>query len=390
MIDDTLFDPVLLTQRMVQTQTVNPPGDELMLAGELQDRLSKLGLHTLAQEIAPGRANLIAWSPGSTGPRLCFTGHLDTVPFGVASWRASPLSGHIDSDRLYGRGSSDMKSGIAAFVSALKRYKDRHGTLPCVLVILTAGEETGCEGAKRLNELDVPDLNVGAMIVGEPTSNQCAIGHKGALWLHARTFGCAAHGAMPELGDNAIYHASDAIQLLRIFDFETPDDPLLGRPSLNVGTIAGGVNVNSVPDATTFSIDIRTVGGASHDALVDRLGAYLGQKVRLSAAVDVPALTNELENPWLSYAIETTEAATGVRTGRTTVAYFSDGPVLRDWLGEVPTVILGPGEPSQAHQTDEWCSVQRILQCTGIYLQLISGWQASAGARSQGHAATTA
>ncbi|WP_414439730.1 M20 family metallopeptidase [Burkholderia sp. 22PA0106] len=380
-MNETLFDPILLTQHMVQTRTVNPPGDELVLATDLKVLLEKLGLHTVVQEVAPDRANLVAWNTGTSGPRLCFTGHLDTVPFGVASWRAAPLSGHLDGDRLYGRGASDMKSGIAAFVSALKRYRDRHETLPCVLVVLTAGEETGCEGAKRLSELDVPPLNVGAMIVGEPTANQCAVGHKGALWLHAHTSGRSAHGAMPELGDNAIYHAVDAIRQLRIFDFETPDDPLLGHPSLNVGTVSGGVNINSVPDAATFSIDIRTVG-ASHDALVDRLGSYLGQKVRLSASVDVPALTNQLENRWLGYAIETTQAVTGVWTGHTTVAYFSDGPVLRAWLGEVPTVILGPGEPSQAHQTDEWCSVQRILECTDIYFELMSGWGKSVAAGS--------
>ena len=375
MVTPNLTDPVALTQQMVRANTVNPPGNEGRLAAELKDALTSMELTVIVQALEPERANVIAWNQNVTGPRLCFTGHLDTVPLGTAAWRHAAQGGEIVGDRLYGRGASDMKSGIAAFLCALARCQQESSRLPPVLVVLTAGEETGCEGAKRIAELDVSNLKVGALIVGEPTSNQCAVGHKGALWIKAKTQDKTAYGAMPELGDNAIYHAVDAIQQLRIFDFDTSFDPLLGNPTLNVGTITDGLNVNSVPDSASFDIDIRTVCGMSHEQLTGRLGTYLGEKVNLRASVDVPALSNELADPWILRATRIVESATGERTRQRTVAYFSDGRILRQLFGEVPTIVLGPAEPTCAHQTDEWCSVERIQRCTSIYLELLQDWE---------------
>jgi succinyl-diaminopimelate desuccinylase len=371
----SLQDPVALTQHLVRANTINPPGNEAGLAADLREMLAGMGLVTIIQPLAPERANLVAWNEGATGPRLCFTGHLDTVPLGSAPWTQDPFGAEVIDGRLYGRGSSDMKSGIAAFLSALRNFQAEFGSLPPILVVLTAGEETGCEGAKRLSETSVGALDVGALIVGEPTSGQCMVGHKGALWLKAETSGKTAHGAMPEFGDNAIYHAVDAIQKLRKFDFCIPSDPLLGDPTLNVGTIAGGHNVNSVPDSTAFDIDVRTVCGLEHDELSGRLGAYLGDKVKLRVSVDVPALSNDLNNPWIHRVAAAVESVTGESFRERTVAFFSDGPVLRQLFGEIPAVVLGPGEPSCAHQTDEWCSVERIHQCVAIYFKLLKDWK---------------
>lgn len=371
----SLRDPIELTRHLVCTNTINPPGNEGELVNALELALNSLGLATLVQSIGKGRSNLLAWNATASGSRLCFTGHLDTVPLGAAPWTQKPLGGEVIGDRLYGRGSSDMKSGIAAFLSALERFKTTNGFMPPVLVVLTAGEETGCEGAKRLCELDLPGMDVGALLIGEPTSNRCVVGHKGALWLTGKANGKTAHGAMPELGDNAIYHTVDAIQKLRQFDFDTPVDPLLGNPTLNVGTITGGMNVNSVPDISAFTIDIRTVCGISHHDLCGKVGAHIGDKVQLSADVDVPALSNDLSNLWIRQVTETVESVTGEKSQARTVAFFTDGPVLREVFGDVPAIVLGPGEPSCAHQTDEWCSVERIHECVNIYSRILEDWQ---------------
>ncbi|MFJ5295719.1 M20 family metallopeptidase [Pseudomonas sp. NPDC088368] len=371
----SLRDPIALTRHLVCTNTINPPGNEGPLVEELERALKTLGLTTLVQSIAPGRANLLAWNPSADGSRLCFTGHLDTVPLGAAPWVQAPLGGEVIGDRLYGRGASDMKGGIAAFLCALHTFATRFGSLPPVLVVLTAGEETGCEGAKRLAELDLSGLDVGALLIGEPTANQCVVGHKGALWLTGQATGKTAHGAMPELGDNAIYHAVDAIQKLRQFDFCTPVDPLLGSPTLNIGTITGGMNVNSVPDTSAFTIDIRTVCGLSHKELCGRVGDHIGGNVKLSATVDVPALSNDLANPWIRQVTESVAFVTGEQSAVRTVAFFTDGPVLRELFGEVPAIVIGPGEPSCAHQTDEWCSVRRVHECVDIYSRLLEDWQ---------------
>jgi succinyl-diaminopimelate desuccinylase len=368
-------DPIALTRHLVRANTINPPGNEAGLAAELDEALAELGLATILQPIGPGRANLIAWNEHAVGARICFTGHLDTVPLGSVAWTRDPFGGEVSDGRLYGRGSSDMKGGIAAFLCALGELYAESRRLPPLLIILTAGEETGCEGAKRLSELSLGALDVGAIVVGEPTSSKCMVGHKGALWMKAETSGRTAHGAMPELGDNAIHHAVDAIQKLRRFDFDIPADPLLGNPTLNIGTIAGGLNVNSVPDSTVFELDVRTVCGLEHDELFGRLGAYMGDKVRLRVSVDVPALSNDLANPWIHRVAAIAEPVSGGLSRERTVAFFSDGPVLRQLFGQVPAVVLGPGEPSCAHQTDEWCSVERIHQCVSIYFKLLKDWQ---------------
>jgi succinyl-diaminopimelate desuccinylase len=172
----SLQDPVELARHLVRSNTINPPGNEAELAIELDKALTVLGLHTIVQPLAPGRANLVAWNREATGPRLCFTGHLDTVPLGSSVWTCDPFGAELIDGRLYGRGSSDMKSGIAAFLHMLQSFHAEFGHLPPILVILTAGEETGCEGAKRLSELDFGSLVVGALIVGEPTSGHCMVG----------------------------------------------------------------------------------------------------------------------------------------------------------------------------------------------------------------------
>src|SRR6202008_1647807 len=116
------------------------------------------------------------------------------------------------------------------------------------VLVFTAGEETGCEGARYLCQL--PDIlpRCGALLVGEPTSNYPLIGHKGALWLRAAFRGVTAHGSMPEQGDNAVYKAARGTLRLSNHEFDAPRHHHLGGPSLNVGTFSGGSNDNSGPD----------------------------------------------------------------------------------------------------------------------------------------------
>ncbi|MBP0623107.1 M20 family metallopeptidase [Cupriavidus consociatus] len=365
-----------LTQQFVKVDTVNPPGNESALARLIGALLVEAGLQTTFHTLADGRESLVAWTGSpNEGPKLCFTGHLDTVPFGSAPWSLSPLSGEIQGDRLYGRGSSDMKAGIAAFIAALLWHRATNGQHAAVILVLTAGEETGCEGAKALRTLTQPAFNVGAMVVGEPTANEVVIGHKGALWIRAQAHGVTAHGAMPERGDNAIYHVVDAIHRLRLFNFHAPEDELLGHPTLNVGTIAGGLNVNSVPDHALFEVDVRTVCGMAHDKLLDELGAYLGDRVALRAKLDVPALRQEMSSPWIAHVSRMVSQITGSQNGGRAVSFFTDGPVLREIFGAVPTVILGPGEPSMAHKTDEYCNVSSIITAVNIYARIIEAWE---------------
>jgi succinyl-diaminopimelate desuccinylase len=145
------IDPIELSRELIAFNTVNPPGNELSCIQHLEKILTCAGLETSLQNFAPDRANLIARIGGVGSKRpLCFTGHVDTVPLGNSPWSVDPFAGEIRNGKIYGRGSTDMKCGVAAFVAAIGNMTEQlEGTSGAVLVI-TAGEEIGCEGAFQL------------------------------------------------------------------------------------------------------------------------------------------------------------------------------------------------------------------------------------------------
>ena len=167
---------------------------------------------------------------------------------------------------------------------------DRLTNTPGVVLFITAGEETGCTGAAAMVRAETPLPQVGALVVAEPTGNRLLVGHKGALWLEAVTTGVTAHGSMPEKGVNAVYKAARAVSALQDFDFNFARHDVLGGPTLNVGTINGGLNINSVPDRAAIGIDIRTIPGQSHAKIRDQLTSYLGDDVALSTLLDAQSV----------------------------------------------------------------------------------------------------
>ncbi len=359
-----------LTQELIQCNTINPPGNELECVHLLANILENGGFKVTIQDFTPGRANLIAQLPAShESPLLCFSGHLDTVPLGAALWHYDPFGGEVFKDRIYGRGASDMKSGVAAIVVAALRIA-RNLAHPEIVLIFTAGEETGCMGAKLIEQLSGVVGNIGALIVAEPTSNYPILGHKGALWLDAVTCGVTAHGSMPEKGVNAIYKAARAVSKLETFAFEAREHPLLGKPTLNVGTISGGLNINSVPDEAHIGIDIRTTPEQSHKEIFEKITRLLGDDIELSKIIDVGPVWTPCENPWVQEVFETMADILGEQPEPRSVSYFTDAAVLTSLFGSPPTLILGPGEAAMAHQTDEYCCTDRIDQAVEIYERL--------------------
>lgn len=375
------LDPVALTQALVRVDTVNPPGHEDGCITLLADLLSAAGFQCRVHDFAPRRSSLVARIGGAPQSKarlpLAFTGHVDVVPLGAAPWQHDPFGGDIVDGRLYGRGSSDMKSGVAAFVCAAIAQADRLRDGPGLSLILTAGEETGCEGAFAMaRDPDAAALlgRAGALVVAEPTANAPLIGHKGAFWLKAQARGITAHGSMPEQGDNAIYKIARAALALEQFAFETPAHPLMGAPTLNVGTARGGLNINSVPDAAELGIDIRSVAGQDHARVLQCLCAALGPQIQLSTLLDVGSVYTPSDDPWMQRVFALCAARQGAMPPPRTVSYFTDAAALRLPLGMPPVLILGPGEPQLAHQTDEYCHVHRIHEATALFDDLITDW----------------
>ena len=180
--------------------------------------------------------------------------------------------------------------------------------------MITAGEETGCEGAAHLAAQGHALGEASAIVVGEPTDNDPLVGHKGALWLKGVTEGVGAHGATPERGVNAVYKAARAISKLEQFGFNVRPHDLLGGPTLNVGTVSGGINVNSVPDRAEVGIDIRTVPGQAHGRLREQLASYLGTEVALEPIVDVAGMATDPSHPWVAEVFKAVAGITGRHT----------------------------------------------------------------------------
>lgn len=366
---------VNLTRELVRFDTVNPPGNERDCASHLSHLLEQAGFEVSRYPFGENRVNLIARKGGGGDkPALCFTGHTDTVPLGLQPWSVDPFSADIADGKLYGRGSSDMKSGVAALAIAAIELADFLDRSPGLELVITGGEETGCTGAYELAKKGEALGAVGAVVVAEPSSNQPWVGHKGALWLRAISKGVTAHGSMPERGDNAIYKAARAIGKLEKFGFNIARHPVLGPPTLNVGTISGGINVNSVPDRTEFTIDMRTIPEQDHGQLREQIASYLTEDVALETIIDVGGVWTDPETAWIGEVFDVTAKITGTAPTVEAAAYFTDASVLTPAYGYPPTVILGPGEAAMAHQTDEFCFVQRIDEAVSIYTEIARRW----------------
>ena len=367
--------PIDLTRKLLSFNTINPPGDERDSAEYLGKLLEDKGFKISFHESSENRTNLIAQldSSGEKAP-IVFTGHLDTVPLGKAEWHYDPFKGEIIGDKIYGRGSSDMKGGVAAMVIAALRLAEESEIKAGMTLVLTADEETGCKGAAYLAGLDNVLREAGALVVAEPTSNKPFVGHKGALGIQAVTTGITAHGSMPHEGVNAIYKAADAIIKLREYNFNVPPHPFLDSPTLNVGTITGGLNLNSVPDRAVIGIDIRTIPDQDNQKTFEGLQSYLGEDVDLRLLLSADSVTTDPKDAWVKDVFDIMEPLLKERPLLQGATYFTDASALTSAMGNPPTIILGPGEQIMAHKTDEYCHVSKIETATEAYLQIAKKW----------------
>ena len=362
-------DPVELTRTLIRMDTINPPGNEEPAARYLGELLAGAGLHVSYPRLGKNRTGLIAAVPGrSSELPLVFTGHLDTVPVGETPWNTPPHGAEIKDGRLMGRGASDMKSGIAAMVvTALRLAQEPEGERGVVFVF-TAGEETGSEGALQMKESGVLPSEAGAIVVAEPSGNIPLLGHKGVLWLECTAKGKSAHGSMPDLGENAIYKAARAAAGLENFFSSALAHPQLGKPTVNVGTFIGGSKINMVPDRARFRVDLRSVPGMEHAHFFEEIKDHLGPDIAVERLIDLPGILTPVTDPWISRVLDILERIQGDRPEPGYVNFFTDASVLTSALKNPPTLILGPGEPSQAHQTDEYCVVEKIGRAVEFYL----------------------
>jgi len=362
-----------LTQRLIQFPSLNPPGHEAEIIKYISGVLEAAGMQVATHEFEPGRPSIVATVGGTSNlAPLAFTGHVDVVPLGEAEWLQDPFAGNIVDGKLYGRGSSDMKAGVASFIVATitqirKNTEFRRG----ITLVITAGEETGCEGAfhlARVNALGSAEL----LIVAEPSSNEPIIAHKGSVRLVVSAKGKTSHSSMPRVGENAIEKASKFILDLKDHKFDIVPHPLLGTTTSSVTTIAGGMNINSVPDAASFTVDFRTIPGHCHKQLVQDVQDLMGDDAEITIVTDFGGFSTEPTNETIKHLLQILESRSGKTREPIGAPYFTDASALVPGFNDVPTVVLGPGEMEQCHQTDEYCYVHHIREAAAIYEELIS------------------
>jgi succinyl-diaminopimelate desuccinylase len=204
--------------------------------------------------------------------------------------------------------------------------------------------------------------------VAEPTGGEPHVAHKGVLWARASSEGVAAHGSAPHLGRNAIYPLAAAVAAIADVTFDAPPHPLLGVPTINVGTIAGGTSANVVPDRAEALIDVRTVPGLTGAAVLERLQAAAGPEVTLEPLIDLGPVATDPDDAWVRTVLEIAPAEPRG------LAYFTDAAALTPAYGDPPTVIWGPGEAAQAHQTDEWAEAAKIDTAADQFFEVARRW----------------
>lgn len=348
-------------------------GAEAAMADLFECQLRALRLEIDTQEVAPGRRNVWGTLKGAgTGPTILLAGHMDTV--GVDGYD-EPFVPTIKDGKIYGRGSCDMKAGLAVYLEVV-RHLQRSGTAlgGDVIIAGVIDEEHAMAGSKHFG-LNGPKVD--CAIVAEPSLLSISTSHKGQFLATIRTRGLAAHSSMPDQGRNAVYHMAAVLQALQGYADDLArraPDPDCGLPSFSVGVIRGGDNACSVPDFCEIDIDRRTIPGETSAVVLQELNAALQ-----TAKAIVPALDYEIDTPFLDLPpLDTgadtpvvraiTSACKSVLGGADVVAFpgSTDAPNF-----QCPTVICGPGDLAQCHSLNEYVSISQIEDAVRIYVHTI-------------------
>lgn len=372
-------DVVDLTRNLVRFDTTNPPGNEEAANRYLGAFLSGYGIEVEYQQVEPGRANLIARLRG-TGEKghLVFSGHMDVVPPGEAAWEHDPFAADLADGRIIGRGSADMKGGVAAMAVALTTLA-RTGFVPRADVILavSAGEERLAPGARHMVATRVLEGSA-HLVVGEPTGLDVCIAQKGGRGWTITAHGRAAHSSTPHLGISAVSYMARLVLALEANPFPFTAHEILGEPTVTVAAIESGGALNMVPDRCVLRVATRTVPGQTAEdldaclrRLLDEVAAESGLAVRTEFEVigGISALAMDREHPLVQATVEAIMVAADTPpalkgfTGGTEAALLS--PAF-----DLPFVIFGPGKLEMAHQTNEYVEIDELDVAARAYTLL--------------------
>ncbi len=366
---------IRVCRELVRIRSVNPPGDEISIAEFVASTLRDAGLEIEFIKHSQTRASVLARLKGSEKlPGLLFNGHLDTVPVGVEKWIHDPFRAEISDGKLWGRGASDMKGGLAAMMVCAKRLAEINLSMKGDLIIAaTAGEETDSLGAIEIASRLKQD-SIGAILISEPSNNRLVLAEKGALWLEVTTRGKTAHGSMPEHGRNAVMMMMRFIKEFLKLKIPFTKHHLLGGFSSSINTIFGGVKTNVVPDRCSITVDMRTLPGQDHQAILKRIRLLIKEialkvpdfKASVKVINDRAPLETSTDESVVRKFSDVLFEINGRRPIPLGVNYYTDASVFAPALG-VPMIICGPGDPKLAHQPNEYIEISKLIDAVKIY-----------------------
>ncbi|WP_347555559.1 acetylornithine deacetylase [Robbsia sp. KACC 23696] len=336
------------------------------------------------------RANLYATIGPSDRGGICLSGHADVVPVTGQPWTSDPFKMVERDGLLVGRGTADMKGYIACVLACVPFFKRTLKAIPLHIAV-SYDEEIGCVGIRDLlAQLAEDDAKPIGCVIGEPTSMQVAMAHKGKHSYRCGVRGLAGHSSQPEKGVNAIEYAAELVAHLRGIGSgirrDGPFDDAFSPPysTIQTGTIRGGVAVNVVPDQCDFDFEIRYLPQDSADTHVAALKAYALKQVlaEMQATYDgadiaftqmsaYPGLRNDDDAPARHLKTLCSHALGLADLADHTVAFGTEGGLYQE-IG-VPTLICGPGSIDQAHKADEFIAVSQLEACCLFLQRLASG-----------------
>ena len=374
-------DAVALLRALVRIDSRNPslvpdgPG-EGNVAQALADVLGAWGFRVQLMSAAPGRDNVVARIGPSGGRTLLFNGHLDVV--GVDGMVHAPFSAEEHDGRLYGRGSCDMKGGVAAMCAAAARAA-RDGLDGEIIVSAVVDEEFESLGTRALV---ASGLHADAAIVTEPTRMAVNPAHRGFVWVEFCFAGLAAHGSRYDLGIDAIRHAGFVLDELERLQHDVLDlrtHHLLGHASLHASTISGGTGWSTYPDTCVLRIERRTLPGETTASVMSEFEQACARATTRDAALDVQVRHVLTQGPsdvaadaTIVRALEAAMRAEGEPVRHEGMSAWTDAALLNE--AGIPAICYGPGDIVLAHSAEEWVPLDEVERATRVLQRLATNW----------------